>query len=227
MSDHAFDDADAYDDMLHGGLRLSGEEKDYFVRGRVDDLRAQLPAGWRPRRILDFGCGGGDTCPVLAAAFPGADVVGADVAEPVLAHARRAHSSPGVSFCAVDELRADSPFDLCYVNGAFHHIPPPERALAAERIRALLTDGGYLALFENNPWNPGTRLVMRRIPFDRDAQMLSARSARRLLHDTGFSEVRPARFLFYLPRALAPLRFVEPRLAGLPLGGQYHVLARK
>ena len=40
---------------------------------------------------------------------------------------------------------------------------------------------GYFALFENNPWNPGARLVMRRIPFDRDAIMLSPRHAARML----------------------------------------------
>jgi hypothetical protein len=40
---------------------------------------------------------------------------------------------------------------------------------------------GMLALFENNPWNPGARMVMARIPFDRDAVTLSPIEARRML----------------------------------------------
>ena len=44
-------------------------------------------------------------------------------------------------------------------------------------IRRLLRPNGIFALWENNPWNPGTRLVMRRIPFDRDASLLTPASA--------------------------------------------------
>ena len=44
-------------------------------------------------------------------------------------------------------------------------------------VRQGLRPGGVFALWENNPWNPGTRLVMRRIPFDRNAVLLSARAA--------------------------------------------------
>ena len=50
-------------------------------------------------------------------------------------------------------------------------------ALPFVGLFALLT-GGVLALFENNPWNPGTRLVMKRIPFDRNAQTISPRAGR-------------------------------------------------
>ncbi len=227
MSDPLFDDAEGYDEMLHAGLSLSGEEKDYFIQGRVGDLRRQLPAGWRPRRVLDYGCGLGDTCTVLAATFPGAEVVGADVSDVLVARAERAHGSPRVSFCLVGDLAGKERFDLCYVNGTFHHIPPPERASAVATIRDALRAGGYLTVFDNNPWNPGARLVMRRIPFDRGARMLTDRAVRRLLREAGFSEVRRSRFLFYFPRALAPLRRIEPRLTAVPLGAQYHVLARK
>jgi hypothetical protein len=38
-----------------------------------------------------------------------------------------------------------------------------------------------LSALENNPWNPGTRYVMSRIPFDRDAIPLTPSAARHLL----------------------------------------------
>ena len=53
---------------------------------------------------------------------------------------------------------------------------PARRARRRRRARSgdALRPGGLFAFWENNPWNPGTRLVMSRIPFDRDAITLSA-----------------------------------------------------
>jgi hypothetical protein len=34
-------------------------------------------------------------------------------------------------------------------------------------------------------------------------------------------------YRFFFPRFLAGLRFLEPQLAGVPLGAQYQVLCRK
>ena len=77
-----------------------------------------------------------------------------------------------------------------------------------------------------NPWNPGTRLVMRRIPFDRDAKLLSPPHARELLTRAGFNVLRTD-FLFLFPRVLSALRPPEGRLARFPVGAQYMVLCRK
>jgi hypothetical protein len=87
-----------------------------------------------------------------------------------------------------------------------------------------LAPQGVLAVFENNPWNVGARMVMRRIPFDRDAVPLSPPALRALLGGAGLS-VRSTRFLFYFPRPLAALRPLEPWLVRVPLGAQYWVLA--
>ena len=67
---------------------------------------------------------------------------------------------------------------------------------------------------------------MWRIPFDRDAQMLSARRARELLAAAGFEIVRTD-YLFVFPRALRGLRFLEEHLRATPIGAQYQVLARR
>ena len=68
---------------------------------------------------------------------------------------------------------------------------------------------------------------MNRIPFDRGAKLVFPRQVRRLLHEAGFHSCALTRFLFYFPRPLAVLRFMEAWLARLPLGAQYYVLARK
>ena len=83
---------------------------------------------------------------------------------------------------------------------------------------------GIFALWENNPWNPGTRYLMSRTPLDARAVPLAPPESRRMLAGQGF-EVLQTDFLFIFPRVLAFLRRLEPPLCRLPLGGQYQVLA--
>jgi SAM-dependent methyltransferase len=222
MPEQLFDRAAEYEAMLNQGIGLSGEHQEFFIAGRIQDLRSQVPQS--PRRILDFGCGTGNSCARLAEFFPAADVVGADLSEEALRHARTKFGSNRVTFAGIADLPRLERFDLCYINGVFHHILPGERQQTLVMIRELLAPGAHLALFENNPWNPGTRMVMRRIPFDRDAIPLSFLEARSRIKAAGF-QVYGTRFLFYMPKVLAALRFIEPWFVNVPLGAQYYVLA--
>jgi SAM-dependent methyltransferase len=222
-----FDRAEEYEAMLQRGIGLSGEDQRFFVAGRIQDLLSQLPIGWVPSRILDFGCGLGYSSKYLADRFPGAEVVGLDTAWNALNEAQKTYGSARIRFQHTDSL-ADLPrFDLCYVNGVFHHIVPGDRVAVVRSIYDRLNPGGYFALFENNPWNPGTRMVMKRIPFDRDAITLTPPETLELVCKGGFSAATSTRFLFYFPRPLAVLRPLEPALAKLPLGAQYYVLGVK
>ena len=140
--------------------------------------------------------------------------------------ARTLHRQPGASFARLAEYRQDGSMDLAFCNGVFHHIPPAERHAAVEYVARALRPGGLFAFWENNPWNPGTRYVMSRIPFDRDAITLTPPESRRLLRGAGFTVLRTD-FLFIFPRMLKPLRVIEPALCRLPLGAQYGILCRK
>jgi len=226
-SQELFEQSGRYAEMLERGIGLSGEDQDFFIAGRLRDLRLQLPAGWTPRRVLDFGCGIGRTTAQLARTFPDAELVGVDTSRQAVAAAQVSHGSARIRFRCDPDWSEPPSFDLCHTSGVFHHIRPADRPAALAAIHRALAPGGYFALFENNPWNPGTRLVMKRIPFDRDAEPFSAREARRLLRQAGFAAPGQARFLFYFPRSLAFLRFSEPWLVRLPLGAQYWLLAAK
>lgn len=232
MPEELFENADEYDEMLQRGLALSGENKAYFIDQRVTRLRRLLRDTPRLLRdtpvdtVLDFGCGVGDASGVLADAFK-ARVVGVDIAEGAVEKARRTHVDPRLSFGTLDELDRSERFDLAYVNGAFHHIPVDQRAEAVRQLHRGLKPGGVLAVFENNPYSPAARLVMRRIEFDRGAVMVWPRAMARLLAQGGFEIIAPPRYLFVFPRALAPLRRIEPRLERLAIGAQYLTLARR
>lgn len=227
MPTSLFDKSAEYDALLNQGLRLTGENKYYFARGRIRDLRAQLGPSYQPGKILDFGCGIGDTAFELAQAFPGAEVVGVDSATSAIRHARAHYGAPRLSFMELAEFQPAADFDLCYCSGVFHHIAKPERTGAIQLIWRALNAHGRFALFENNPWNPGTRIVMKRIPFDSDAEPLSPPEAMALMNSAGWESVKSPRFLFYFPRWLSALRSIETHFARLPLGGQYYILASK
>ncbi|MBP7148129.1 MAG: class I SAM-dependent methyltransferase [Acidobacteria bacterium] len=220
-----FDDyAENYDAALDEAIGVSGEGKEFFARGRLTWLARRLPAGGH-QRVLDFGCGTGDTAPLIVELLGATRVIGVDVSARSIERARETHRSERISFVTTGEYRPGADLDLAFCNGVFHHIPPAERPAAVDCVRASLRPGGLFALFENNPWNPATRFVMSRCEFDRDAITLPPPETRRLLRDRGF-EVLHTDFLFIFPRPLRWLRWTEPPLCRLPLGTQYLVLAR-
>jgi SAM-dependent methyltransferase len=216
-----------YDAALQRGLSVSGEDKYYFARGRIAWLARRLrKMGERPRSLMDFGCGTGSATPYLFELLDAASVTGVDISERSLEAARRAFGSDRARFLQFAEHEPDEKIDLVFSNGVFHHIPPDDRAQAIDYVYRSLKRGGLFALWENNPWNPGTRLVMSRVPFDRDAIMLSALEAGRLLRSGGFRVLR-ADFLFIFPRPLKWFRLLEPLVSRLPLGAQYQLICRK
>jgi SAM-dependent methyltransferase len=216
-----------YDAALAQGLSVSGEDKTFFARGRIEWLAGclrELKAA--PRTVLDFGCGTGSAAPLLIELLKAESVTGVDVSAQSLELARKAHGSERCRFLLHTDYRPNGEADLAFCNGVFHHIPSQERAAAVEFVFRAVRPGGWFALWENNPWNPGTRYVMSRIPFDREAVLLWPGQTRRLLEAGGF-EARRTDFLFIFPRPLRWLRWIEPHVSRLPLGAQYQVLGRK
>jgi len=218
--------AEDYDAQCMQGLAVSGEGRDYFARGRVAHLRRwwQRTGLAAPRRVIDYGCGLGDAAPLLAAAFPGAEVLGLEPSTRLMEQARQRH--PEVRFAAIDGSERGERADLVHLNGVLHHVAPGDRPRVFAALREHLVPGGVLALFENNPLNPGTRWIMSRIPFDRDAVPLTPGESLRRVRSVGLEPVHRAS-LFWFPRALRLLRPIEPLLAPIPLGAQYAVFARR
>ena len=226
-SDAEFDAyAAEYDASLAAGLRLTGADKTYYARERITWLRERAAAAGvtHVERVLDFGFGDGDAAPLLREILGAREVVGVEVSPAMLARARGRH--PWARFELMDALPSLGTFDVVYCNGVFHHIPVAERADAVRRVRDALRVGGVFGLWENHPWNPGTRFVMNRVSFDRDAVLLSPPETRRLVNANGLRALRTDhRFIF--PGGLAILRPLERLLSRLPIGGQYQVLSRR
>lgn len=216
-----------YDAALARGLAVSGEDKEFFAKGRVDWLHGCLDRlRVQPGKILDFGCGVGSSTPFLLDIIGTQELTGVDNSKLSLEVARENFKLRPANFLLLDQYQPDQTMDLAFCNGVFHHILPAERPAAINYIYRSLRGGGLFAFWENNPWNVGTRYVMSRIPFDRDAILLSHLEAQRELKKAGF-EILRVDFLFIFPRALHHFRRAERQLSKWPLGAQYQVLCQK
>jgi SAM-dependent methyltransferase len=219
--------ADTYDADLHQALSVTGEDKHYFAQGRVDwTARCLAELHEHPAQILDYGCGIGDTSPLLQTAFQAQRVVGVDVSQRSLELASERNGTPTCQFLTFEEFTEERSIDLAYCNGVFHHIPLAMRDAAVEYIYRRLRPGGLFAFWENNPWSPATRYVMSQCVFDRDAIMIPPPQAKALLQKPGL-EILRIDYTFFFPRFLSALRFVEPALSRIPLGAQFQILCRK
>jgi SAM-dependent methyltransferase len=216
-----------YEQMLDRGLSVSGENARYFARERVRWLgRCLAQLGERPASVLDFGCGRGSSIPLFLEVLGASQVTGIDASAGLLAAARADSPLGRIRFVERDRFEPDGTVDLVFCNGVFHHVPVGQRAEEVRLLFRALRPGGLLALWENNPWNPAAHYVMRRIPFDRGAAMLSPRAARRMVRDHGFRVLR-SDHLFIFPRLLKWLRPLERLVSRVPLGAQYQILCRK
>ena len=92
--------------------------------------------------------------------------MGLDVSVRSLERARRERSSHANCFLTSAQYTPDGSVDLAYSNGVFHRIPVAERSSAINYLDRSPRRRGCFALWENNPWNPGTRYGMHRCCFE-------------------------------------------------------------
>ena len=224
MSKPEFDQyAEQYDRVLGETIPEALSEDGYFSEYKIALIAERLGRN-QPTSILDFGCGAGRSLPYLKQYFPNAELWGFDVSPASLKVAAQRLSEAHLfsDWSAV----ASVPLDVIVAANVFHHIPLAQRQQALAHCRQALAKTGQMFLFEHNPFNPATRWIFERCPFDADAEMLSLRTAIDLSRKAGFQSEEHGYTLFF-PRPLAFLRGLEPWLKRLPLGAQYYVQMAK
>lgn len=215
--------ADKYDQTLGESMPVGMSEDSYFAEYKIALMASRLP-NKKINRILDFGCGSGRSLSFLGAYFPESEIWGYDVS-PVsleLAAKQLPRANLFSSWGMAEKIR----FDAIIAANVFHHIPPELRLQSLSDCRKVLEDGGDMFVFEHNPFNPLTRWIFERCPFDVNAEMLSLKTTASLAKKAGFSSCEYGYTLFF-PRPLAFLRWAEPWLGWLPLGAQYFVKLTK
>jgi SAM-dependent methyltransferase len=210
-------------------LAVTGESPDYFARYKIVEVARRLRSlRIKPGRVLDFGCGIGNSAPHLREAFPQAQITGVDVSEKSLAVA--CARFPGAAeFVAYDP--ADAPpateggYDLIFSACVFHHIEAAEHVAIFRRLRERLAPGGVMAIFEHNPVNPVSRYIVATCPFDENAVLIPASELARRQREAGFGRVAVT-YTGFFPGPLRMLRPLETMMGRIPVGAQYYTLAR-
>jgi len=120
------------------------------------DLLAQVPLQ-RPRRVVDLGCGPGNSTELLVDRFPDAEIAGLDSSSDMLREARA--RLPKCRFIEADMTTwtPEPDTDLLFANAAFQWVPDHERVMRG--LLAALPEGGVLAVqMPDNTREPATAL---------------------------------------------------------------------
>lgn len=95
-----------------------------------------------PNKIVDLGCGPGNSTAVLHSAFPNAYILGIDNSQNMIDKAKEEHSE--LSFRLCDAHGLDGGYDLIFSNACLQWIPDHKELLP--ELMGKLSDGGTLAV---------------------------------------------------------------------------------
>lgn len=98
-----------------------------------------------PKRVLDIGCGPGNSTVLLKERWPNADVVGLDSSKNMIDKARQEY--PNITWLhqsVTEDLSALGQFDVVFSNAALQWMPDHEALLP--KLFALVREGGVLAV---------------------------------------------------------------------------------
>jgi SAM-dependent methyltransferase len=216
-----------YREELDRAVSFAGTSHEFFTRAKADELmrlaRRHLD---EPARLdaLDVGCGVGLTDRHLADRFR--SLTGTDVSPGVLETA--GHSNPGVRYELAERGRLpfdDGAFDLTFAICVVQVVPSDERPALVAELARVTGPGGLVAVFEHNPYNPLTQIVVRRFELRDEVRMLRPNRTKRLLRENGLAEVDFG-FILLFPSRRRRLLAVERGLRRLPLAAQYYVAGR-
>jgi len=128
----------------------------------AQELLARVPL-IEAARVVDLGCGPGNSTALLVARFPDAHVTGVDNSSEMLG--ARGRDLPGAQWIEADIglYRAQEPVDVLFSNAALHWLPDHEQLLPA--LLEQLRPGGALAVqMPRNFQEPSHRLMRETEP---------------------------------------------------------------
>ena len=98
-----------------------------------------------PKRILDVGCGPGNSTNVLKSRWPQAEIIGLDNSQAMIEEAKSNY--PAMDWMSADasgDLTGLGKFDIVFSNAAIQWIPDQEKLLS--KLYGMLNKGGILAV---------------------------------------------------------------------------------
>lgn len=126
----------------------------------AEELLARVPLA-TPARVVDLGCGPGNSTALLHARWPGAQLTGVDNSVDMLARARRDFPDTEWVLADLRGYRAEGPLDVLFANAVLQWLPDH-----AELFPALLEQvapGGALAVQMPYNFNEPSHRAMREV----------------------------------------------------------------
>lgn len=97
-----------------------------------------------PARLVDLGCGPGNSTAILRNLWPCAEIVGVDNSPEMIAAATAAYPAGCWVMANIADWTSEQPFDLVFSNAALHWLP--DHTTLFPRLLALVAPGGALAV---------------------------------------------------------------------------------
>jgi SAM-dependent methyltransferase len=237
MGSNVFDRVARDYEEIHNRSLPPGVCSDEFVR-----QKAPVVTEWilnkitsQPFCYLDYGCGNGRLFKLLVESDPLRPLIekgslrlfGFDTSVESLRAAKTIVGDERVCFLNCwEDLPQDARFDLVVSFNVFHHIVPAERSATARTLRSWMKPGAKFVIWEHNPFNPLTRLLVKLCPFDEDARLLSLNMTKRLFGANSYRYIRHEYVNIFPPKLqqLALIKAAEKMLRKAPIGAQYWVM---
>jgi len=130
-----------YDERIEGKI-ADFTESNPRIEAAVETLAEWAPV--KPKRILEIGCGIGATSWRMAKAWPGAEVIGADVSSASIKVAQTCFKLPNLSYFQglIKEGTLSGKFDFIVLMDVYEHIALKDRPTLHAAIEAALDDDG-------------------------------------------------------------------------------------
>lgn len=108
------------------------------------DLAKRI-SGISPHKVLDIGCGPGNSTAVLKSVFPSAHIVGIDNSENMIAKARSANPDLRFELMSVDDIcNSNTKYDAIFSNACLQWVPDHKKVLPMLFDR--LNENGVMAI---------------------------------------------------------------------------------
>ena len=237
MGRNVFDQVARDYERIHDRSLPPGVHSADFICQRAANVSRWIFHGYAGKEFcyLDFGCGNGRMLKSLLASSSLRPLVengrlrlfGFDTSVESINEAKSLAGD--VPVCLVSDwkdLPGDVRFDLVISCHVFHHIPPAERAATAKTLRNWMKPASRLVIWEHNPFNPFTRLLIKLCPFDEDARLLTMKMTQTLFETNSYRGLQHEYVNVFPPKwtRWEVLGAIEQKLAHLPIGAQYWVM---
>ncbi len=207
---------------------MSGADSDYFSEYKILEIKEEVEG----KKILDFGCGDGNSAFFISKNISSYQYSGIDVSVKSIEKAC-SRNIPNCKFQYYDGTNIpfeDDTFDVVFAACVFHHIDEEKHLAALKEIFRVLKKNGKLIVFEHNPYNPFTLKAVHDCPFDIGVKLISASKMKKKIRTVCFSiNKKCSGYTLFFPRKgiFKKMLCFEKKLKWCPIGAQYYVVGVK